>query len=530
MRKRVCFGSLLALSVLASGLISAYGTEYANGWDGYYYLVQIRSFTETGVMHSPEYSLVYVPMLIVHYITGDSMAASKISAVIIKLMFVLSVFFLSLTILRSAHQEKREGAFFTALLIAAVSSASPSLNYFFLQFPKNLMGFSFFFFFAACVLGVKGRLQQGGRGVHYGIAGSLLLFLAAFFTHRFTAVLSLLFLVLFLASYSRDLIVRLSSGGKALWITLSAIIFLVIVLLVSNTVPLAPSFRDMERITGDLAPVPVFVPAAFIEIFGIHRLNTEWIIEIVTAAVLPMVTLLLLPWGKRFSFLVLGRGYRILVLISLIGLFPFLEFSLTGLSYRLFFGTLLMLPIIGIPYLQLAAEKWLIPSFSSGKPARKGLPVFVLLSVTALSFYTGRSYRPEIHDPPYALYEEIAENARIALDGVEFDLVIAHRALAEFITYTYQVDALPWAPEEYFKRDRVWRITAGILRDEVSYYLSPETADHFFVRLGGDYGLLREDQWETFVERVSDDPVMMEAVETWRNPLEVRPEFLVGNR
>ncbi len=117
-----------------------------------------------------------------------------------------------------------------------------------------------------------------------------------------------------------------------------------------------------------------------------------------------------------------------------------------------------------------------------------------------------------------------------ALDEEEFDLIIAHRSLAEFITFRYRVDALPWAPEEHFQRDRVWRITAGILGDEVSYYLSPDIAETRFVRLGGDYGLLREDHWETFVEKVSDDPVMMEAVEVWRNPLAVRPAFLVGNR
>ncbi len=530
LRNRLLSAGLLALLVLASGLISAYKTEYANGWDGYYYLVQIRSFTETGVMHSPEYSPVYIPMLALRYLTGSCITAGKVSAVLIKLMFVLSVFYLSLSLLRSAHREKREISFIAALLTAAVSSASPSLNYFFLQFPKNLMGFSFFFLFVACVLSTAGGIKQRGRGVYGGTAGSVLFFLAAFFTHRFTAVLSLLFLVLFLASYSRKLLVRMSSRGKTPWIAIWVIIFIVFVLILSNTLPLALSTHDMERITGDLAAVPVFVPAAFMEVFGVHRLNPEWIIEIFIASVLPAATLLLLPWVKRFSFLRLGRGYYILCLIGLIGLFPFLEFSLTGLSYRLFFGTLLMLPLIGLPYLLLAAEKWLVPCLRSGKPIRKGLPVLVLLSVAALSFYTGRSYRPEIHDPPYALYEEIAENAMSALDEEEFDLIIAHRSLAEFITFRYRVDVLPWAPEEHFQRDRVWRITAGILGDEVSYYLSPDIAETRFVRLGGDYGLLREDHWETFVEKVSDDPVMMEAVEVWRNPLAVRPAFLVGNR
>ncbi len=106
------------------------------------------------------------------------------------------------------------------------------------------------------------------------------------------------------------------------------------------------STHDMERITGDLSPFPVFVPPAFMEVFGVHRLNPEWLIEIFIASVLPAATLLLLPWVKD-SVSAPGQGLLYTCLIGLIGLFPFLEFSLTGLSYRLFFGTLLMLPLIG---------------------------------------------------------------------------------------------------------------------------------------------------------------------------------------
>ena len=186
-----------------------------------------------------------------------------------------------------------------------------------------------------------------------------------------------------------------------------------------------------------------------------------------------------------------------------------------------------MLPILYLPYIWFVTEK--IDS-SSSISFRKSSSVILFLSILVLSFFTGRSYKPEVHDPPYELYEEVSQNAMIALEEADVDLIIAHRSLAEFITYTYQLDALPWAPEEHFERERVWRITAGIIPAEFSYYLSTDISGEYFVRLKGDYGLIREDYWEDFVENTSNEPAMVEAINTWRNPMNLRPQFLLGNR
>ncbi len=528
---------VLAGVLIGSGLASVYQTEYANGWDGYYYLVQVQSLSNTGVMHSPEYSLVYLPLIALHAITGDYVTSYKISAVLFKLLFVLSVFTLSFSLLRSVRDTSKRLAFFTALLTATLSVMSPSLNYFFTQFPKNLLGFALFFFFMASVFST-GRCWRGGvknGGLYVRIIGVILLFLAAFFTHRFSAVLSLCFLVLYFAPSVKHLLKHLwsSTGRKRARILLPVamiMLLLVLLLFISNRLPLAPSVQDLERITGDQSLSPIFVPVSFVQSFGLFRISSPWIVEIFLAAVLPLLTCLLLLCRKRFSFLHMGGAYLILLIFSLTGLFPFFRFSLTGISYRLFFGTLLMFPLICLPYIRLAVEKILGLRLDRGLLSRRVIPVLIFLTLLALSFYTSRSYTPELHDPPYEYYEEIAGEAVEALSGVDWELIIAHGALAEMITYRFEVDALPWAPEEYFQRDRVWRITAGILRDEVSYYLSPEIADRYFVRLSGDYGLLREDQWEAFMESIADDPVMMEAVDIWRNPLQRRPAYLVKER
>ncbi len=529
---------LLSCVVIVSGLFAVFQTEYANGWDGYYYLVQVQSLNNTGVMHSPEYSLVYVPLLALHAITGDYVTSYKISAVLIKLLFVLSVFSLSLSVLKSSGRSSRRETLYTALLTAAISAMSPSMNYFFTQFPKNLLGFTLFFFFMACVFGTARRWEgrktvSSRRGLYTCIPGAVILFLAAFFTHRFSAILSLLFLLICFAVWAGKRLKRLWTGGgrgRGRLLIFFGAVFLFLVLFISSRLPLAPSVHDLGRITGDLSLKPIFVPASFISTFGLSRLTPAWHIEIFIAAALPLLSCVLLFCRNRFSFLRFGRGYCILIILSLIGLFPFVGFSLTGLSYRLFFCTLLMMPLISIPYLRLAVEKLLRVHRGQWNLKAEAVPVLVFLALLALSLYTAGSYRSEIHDPPYSFYEELAGEAVEALSGRDYELIIAHKALAEMITFKYEIDALPWAPEEYFQRDRIWRITAGILRSEIAYYLSPELAERYFVRLSGDYGLLREDQWEAFMESISDDPVMMEAVDTWRNPLEHRPLYLVKNR
>lgn len=539
----------LAGVLIGSGLAVLNRTEYANGWDAYYYLIQVQSLNNTGAMHSTEYSPVYLPILAWHAITGDYIASYKLSAVMIKLLFVFSVFTLGFSLLKSQSDVDRRTAFFTALIASALSAMSPSLNYFFTQFPKNLLGFALFFFAMASVYSTsriwKGREspysnQKISRGSLISrMLGVLLLFLMTFFTHRFTAILSLFFLVLYFTPSVKPLFRYLwtekkhEPGSAARswlqkhWRKLLLFAPLFILLLLSHKLSLALSFYDLEVITSNFSLNPIFVPLAFIQNFGTFRLSAAWIVEIYLASALPLITGALLLNRHRFSFLRTGREYYILILIGLTGLFPFFKFSLTGLSYRLIYCTLLIFPLICIPYICIGVQKIL-----RSRPIERILrqeAILVLLSVALLasSLYTGKSYSPELHDPPYEFYEELATESIASLADVDCELIIAHKALAEMITYTFEVDALPWAPEEYFPRERIWRITAGILQDEVAMYLSPELAEQYFLPLSRDYALMREDHWEAFVRSIANDAVMMEAVRTWRNPHEQRPAYMM---
>ncbi len=547
---------ILAGVLIGSGLSALNRTEYANGWDGYYYLVQMQSLHNTGSMRSPEYSLVYLPLLALHAITGNYITSYKLSAVLIKFIFVFSVFTLGFSLLKSKANVDTRTAYFAALIAGTLSAMSPSLNYFFTQFPKNLLGFALLFFFMASVYSTsriwKRReppsLHQDipGRGLFARILVLLLLFLATFFTHRFTAVLSLCFLVVYFAPSAKPLIQYLWTEKKrdpenaaiyCLRIHKRKSLRLIILLMsfaglfaLSHRLPLALSFYDLEIITSNFSLRPIFVPLSFIQSFGAFKLSAAWIAEIFLASALLLITGGLLISKNKSSFLRLGRGYYILVLIGLTGLFPFFRFSLTGLSYRLFYGTMLSFPLICLPYICFGVQK--ILRFRHEKKALGQEAILVLFFVALLvsSLYTGRSYNPELHDPPYAFYEELAAESIASLADIDCKLIIAHKALSSMITYTFEVNVLPWAPEEYFPRERVWRITAGILQYEVAMYLSPELAELYFLPLSRDYALMREDHWEAFMLSIENEPLMLEAVRTWRNPLEQRPGYMMKGK
>ena len=38
---------------------------------------------------------------------------------------------------------------------------------------------------------------------------------------------------------------------------------------------------------------------------------------------------------------------------------------------------------------------------------------------------------------------------------------------------------------------------------------------------------MREDHWEAFMLSIANEPLMLEAVHTWRNPLEQRPAYMM---
>ncbi|OPL19318.1 MAG: hypothetical protein AVO35_11265 [Candidatus Aegiribacteria sp. MLS_C] len=512
---------LLLLAVSAgSGLLAVLRSDHPTGWDGYYYLVQVRTLLSEGEMHSPEYSPVYIPMILFRLLTGSCLWAFRLTAVLARVLFVLSVFVLSRTLVRSWGGGGDEPAL-TALAAAAMAVMSPSLDFFSAQFPKNLLGFCLLLFFASSVIVLSGRWQRGAFRVNApGLSVSLLLFAATFLTHRFSAVLAVAFMLLYLVPP----VFRGSERRIPAVATAAAALLLAVLTVLSGRIPLAPSLRDLERVTGDLSASPSLVPLEFVRSFGSFRMSLPWLLETGAASLAPVLSAVLLLIPAVRDRVRPGGGYASVLVLSMVGLFPFLEFSLTGLAYRLLFATLLLFPLVCLP--------WLVGTvrFLRRRSGGRVLPAVGLTAVLAgMSFLTAPSYDPVLHDPPYDRYEEISDRVAELLSGSDFELVVAHRSLAEVITFRHGIDALPWAPEERFTRERVWRVTAGVMRGEFAWYLGSGAMDSLYRRLPGDYALLREDAWESFLEGIAGDPALLEAVGTWRNPMDVRPGYLVGD-
>ncbi len=90
------FFFLLAGLAIASALLRFWAfsqTPYANGWDSYFYLVQLKSLEETGRMHSPEASLIYPYLRLFYWMTGDYVLGMKVGTAILAGIFTASVGF-----------------------------------------------------------------------------------------------------------------------------------------------------------------------------------------------------------------------------------------------------------------------------------------------------------------------------------------------------------------------------------------------------------------------------------------------------
>ena len=118
-------------------------TSFANGWDGYFYLVQLKSWIEEGSMHSSDFSLIYPVMRVVNWFSGDYILTFKMTAAIIAGSTTFGIY----------HLTKRwSGNMYLAILMGSISLFSPHLTYFAAQYPKNLLGFVFLLFFIGLCL------------------------------------------------------------------------------------------------------------------------------------------------------------------------------------------------------------------------------------------------------------------------------------------------------------------------------------------------------------------------------------------
>lgn len=509
-KRRVILTGAALFSLSAAQRYAALAqTPYANGWDGYFYLVQLKSWVETGRMHSPEASLVYPYLRLIYWFTSDYIIALKLGAAVLAGLFTWAVFAVAD---REAAAVPNETAYRAdaGIFIAAVSVFSPQLTYFTAQFPKNLLG-------AVLLVAFIGSLPpMHGAVLHKPVkswALPAIVLIINYFGHRLTFSLALVYLACRFVfefreqeperrrAYLRILAWVVPAGAGA-------------VLIAGAFLPGLFHFIDFGRLSGVFSPAAQFAPWSFISRFGRERLSGWWLTEIAVATAC---------WGYMVIRLMIrspllsrsGLHYPLLCLCSLM-LFPFLEWSFTGIAYRLFLVFVLLAPLllIDLPF--------------TGK-RRTG--VIFAAFLLASSFFSRKSYQPSLHDPDYNLFSKATTNARRYLSDKSPELIIAHNALAEFYTFSTGTDAMPWLPEYRVDSARLWRIAADVPLQTVRYYAGAG-GEEAVRPLGYPYILLPEYVWNAAIDRAKreNDEAFLADARGWRNPSQIRPAWLLHRK
>ena len=201
-------------------------------------------------------------------------------------------------------------------------------------------------------------------------------------------------------------------------------------------------------------------------------------------------------------------------------LLPFLEWSLTGMSFRFFLLFVLLVPLC----ISLLLENLKTPVFRS-------TILFICVLLMLGSIYSWKSYQPSLHDADYKKYQRITDNSLKYLDNSNAELVIAHNALAEYFTFTSGIDAMPWEPEYEIAQEKLWRIATDIREVEMQYYLKVEEMDKIH-KLGIRYFLLPDHLWQKILAQAESnkDTFLLKKLNTWRNPHKIRPGFLLKQK
>ena len=460
-------------------------TRFANGWDSYFYLVQIKSLEETGQMHSPEASLFYPYLQLFYWLAGDYVLAMKTGVAVLCGIFTL------LLCRRSQSLP----------LLGAWSLFSPQLTYFAAQYPKNLLGLVLFIAFVR-------SLDWAFSKQRAWLVLPAVLLIINYFGHRMMFGLAIGYLIVWLLLTFKNTLPRIAVSTLikvlvALGIAMAAFV------LAGQFFPGLAHVLDFDRLSGTLSWQPQFAPWSFVQTFGLERIGGWWIFEIAIVTVWWIGGLML--WRNRK-----GISNPALFWLCSLMLFPFLEWSLTGLAWRMFLVFVLLVPL----------------SFDFENVPKKASLVFFLFLASA-SFFSWKAYSPALHDPDYALYKKITKNVQAHLSESSSDpeLIISHNALAEYFTFTTGTDAMPWLPEYQVDSSRLWRIAAGVQGQTLRYFAGPEN-EKTIKNIGGGYYLLPEFVWQSALKkaRAEQDGYFLEMAESWLNPHRKRPDFLLKRK
>ena len=295
-------------------------------------------------MHSPEASLIYPYLRLFYWLTGDYMLGMKAGAAVLSGMFTGTMFW------AARNQVQNQSAALPPVLLAAWSVFSPHLTYFAAQYPKNLLGMVLLLAFIGSLAAEQRvfKISKLGKGWVLPVV----LLLTNYFAHRLTFSLALVYLAWWL-------FFRFKNPTFKKVFSLKILFFGGVVLVVAGWIfPGLFHFADLGRLSGTLTWKPQFAPWSFVSQFGLERISGWWLFEVCIVSGF---------WLLLFCYWLLFAGYRLSVIsksppipnlqspvnqslfwLCALLMFPFLEWSLTGIAWRFFLVFILITPLLVI--------------------------------------------------------------------------------------------------------------------------------------------------------------------------------------
>lgn len=463
--------ALAALAVAAFGvrLWVASRTSDPAGTDGYYYVVQVETLVETGRLHVPDGSWVLRLLAVPHLLGVDPVWSVRIVGAWLAAACVPAAWAVGVTMARGTGP---------SWALAGWAAASPTLTHLSIEFPKNLGAIPTLLCAFAAARTARGR---GGWALALGFC------LLAATAHRVGAAVVLL-------SVLGGLVTRLRPSRRAgVFGLVGATVFVGL----AATTPGLLHLADLERLQLRATPWP---PPPWSWLPG-RRTDPVQLVELVA----PWVAVCAGIAGLRDPARRPAIGALLVPLV--VCLFPFWRADTLDLGYRLS----LTAPALAFPLLVLV---W---------PARWPVPgALVALALPAATF----GFDPA-STPPYDRYRALIA----AIPRPLPDLLILHVGASFLYDHETGHEAMAWAPEPELDRTRVGRVVWGIRDGEWTAW-APVVPGGRPLRLDRDYVYVREDVWEAFVTRarLAGDDDLAARIDDPRNPLRVRPRYLLRNR
>jgi len=472
----VRFSIIAILVFLGSAIvhyISLAQSDFANGWDGYYYVMQAHSFIEYGYLQSKDYSLIYPYYIFLSFIIEDYVLAFQLGTSLLSATFSITIFYIIY------HSFDKNLAL--AMLGAVLTIVSPGVIFYVSQFPKNLLGIIFLSWLLYFIY--KRKLGK-----------MLLMTILCFLTHRLSAGLAIIATAVY---FIHDI------NWK--WIVIGFVGLIALTFL-----PGLLHISDLARFEDAFSAEMHFMPLEFLQ-SGITGGNLMWSIEIWLIVILLLIYLISI--GNRFikkKELSIIKAFSIILIAMII--LPFFSFSIGSMGYRFF-----LLAFFGYPILAV----YLVKNIPRKLVFRIGLGLILLIP------FSIQAYNPAIHDAPNSLYFMIAEEIEKHYDEQRYSLIIAHKSLAEVIIYHTDFDALNWAPEIEASKDSIARVVHGIPHRYLKQY-DEEIQNGNYLRINHLYALISESSWEKLLTKANklQDQQLLELIQKGNNPMQIRPDFI----